>query len=97
MLNFLKKLVAKVLIPAACLLSIVPILNLGFLQNSRANDDMVAQETASRQGDSASGIPETARGERDLSNFEAVQVIETSEGKMYIDINGRTFIFREQE
>ena len=48
MLNFLKKLVAKVLIPAACLLSIVPILDLGFLQNSRANDDVVAHGTEAR-------------------------------------------------
>ncbi len=71
------------------------ILDLGFLQNSRANDDMTAQETASRQGDSASGIPETARGERDLSNFEAVQVIETSAGEMRIYKSGRVFIFRE--
>ncbi len=88
MLNFLKKLVAKVLIPTACLLSIVPILELGFLQNSRANDDMTAQETAARRGDNA-GTTGSEEGD------EIVQVIETSAGEMRIYKSGRVLIFRE--
>lgn len=90
MLNFLKKLVAKVLIPAACLLSFVPILDLGFLQNSRANDDVVAHGTEARRGDNA-GTTETESEEGD----EIVQVIETSAGEMRIYKSGRVFIFRE--
>lgn len=84
----MKKLVAKVLIPTACLLSIVPILELGFLQNSRANDDMTAQETAARRGDNA-GTTGSEEGD------EIVQVIETSAGEMRIYKSGRVLIFRE--
>lgn len=91
MLNFLKKLVAKVLIPAACLLSVVPILDLGFLQNSRANDDVVAHGTEARRGDNAGTTTETESEEGD----EIVQVIETSAGEMRIYKSGRVFIFRE--
>lgn len=91
MLNFLKKLVAKVLIPAACLLSIVPILDLGFLQNSRANDDVVAHGTEARRDDNAGITTETGSEEGD----EIAQVIETSAGEMRIYKNGRVLIFRK--
>lgn len=94
MLNFLKKLVAKVLIPAACLLSFVPTLDLGFLQTSRTNDNVVAQGTAARRDDNAWRKSETARGERDLRNFEIAQVIETSDGEMVIGKDGRVYILR---
>lgn len=53
-----------------------------FLQSSKATDD-------------AGKSLETVSEERDLRNFEAVQVIETSAGEMRIDKNGRVFILRK--
>lgn len=64
---------------------------IGFLQNSRANDNVVAQETAARRGDNAGTTTETESEEGD----EIVQVIETSAGEMRIYRSGRVFIFRE--